>query len=89
MTTGTKIFRTIISILLVLTMLWSIFVGLGLYAFGSRLIHTDEYGIWVCPNGGEYARKIFRVGHIGELTVQDNQVLSDALHDLVKRNILR
>ena len=47
MTTGTKIFRIIISVLLALTMLWSIFVGLGLYAFGSRLIHTDEYGIWV------------------------------------------
>ena len=47
MTTGTKIFRIIISVLLALTMLWSIFVGLGLYAFGTRLIHTDDYGIWV------------------------------------------
>ena len=47
MTTGTKIFRITISILLALTMLWSIFVGLGLYAFGTRLIHTDDYGIWV------------------------------------------
>ena len=58
-------------------------------AYDIFTVLKDEYGIWVCPNGGEYARKIFRVGHIGELTVQDNQVLSDALHDLVKRNILR
>lgn len=48
----------------------------------------DEYGIWVCPNGGEYKDKIFRVGHIGELTRQDYQVLVDALRDLVKRGIL-
>ena len=47
MTTGTKIFRITISILLVLTMLWSIFVGLGLFALGTRFINTTEYGIWV------------------------------------------
>ncbi len=49
----------------------------------------DEYGIWVCPNGGEFKDKIFRVGHIGALTVEDNRILADALHDLVKRGILR
>ena len=49
----------------------------------------DEYGIWVCPNGGEFKDKIFRVGHIGDLTVEDNRILSDALHDLVKRGILQ
>ena len=47
MTTGTKIFRIIISILLALTMLWSIFVGIGLFVLGTRFIHEDEYGIWV------------------------------------------
>ena len=57
MTTGTKIFRITISILLALTMLWSIFVGLGLYAFGSRLIHTDEYGIWVAGISVERTNK--------------------------------
>ena len=49
----------------------------------------DEYGIWVCPNGGEFKDKIFRVGHIGALTEEDNSVLIDALHDLVKRGILK
>ena len=58
-------------------------------AYDVFTILKDEYGIWVCPNGGEYKDKIFRVGHIGELTVEDNRVLSDALHDLVKRNILK
>lgn len=58
-------------------------------AYDVFTILKDEYGIWVCPNGGAYQDKIFRVGHIGELTVEDNRVLSDALHDLVKRNILK
>lgn len=48
----------------------------------------DEYGIWVCPNGGELADKVFRVGHIGYLTIEDNIVLIDALKDLMKRKIL-
>lgn len=49
----------------------------------------DGYGIWVCPNGGEFKDKIFRVGHIGDLTTADNAVLVDALRDLVKRGILK
>lgn len=53
------------------------------------LILKDEYDIWVCPNGGEHKDKIFRVGHIGDLTVEDNRTLVNALHDLVKRGILR
>ena len=53
------------------------------------LVLKDEYEIWVCPNGGELKDKIFRVGHIGCLTTEDNTKLIDALHDLVKRGILR
>lgn len=45
----------------------------------------NEYGIWVCPNGGELASKIFRVGHIGSLMVEDNDVLIEALTDMRKR----
>ena len=52
-------------------------------------ILKDEYGLWVCPNGGEYKERIFRVGHIGALTVEDNRILEEALRDLVKRDILR
>ena len=52
-------------------------------------ILKDEYGLWVCPNGGEYKDKIFRVGHIGALTMEDYQVLLKALRDLRDRGILR
>ena len=49
----------------------------------------DEYGIWVCPNGGEMKDKIFRVGHIGALTKEDHNVLICALEDLVQRGLLK
>lgn len=48
----------------------------------------DEYSIWICPNGGEMKEKVFRVGHIGCLTKEDNQTLIDALLDMRKRNLL-
>lgn len=49
----------------------------------------DEYGIWVCPNGGATKDRIFRVGHIGALTTEDNQTLICALEDLGKRGLLK
>ncbi len=52
-------------------------------------ILKDEYGIWICPNGGELADKIFRVGHMGAITKEDNTTLVDALKDLVKRGYLK
>ena len=52
-------------------------------------ILKDEYGIWVCPNGGDMKHTIFRVGHIGHLTHDDNTTLIDALRDLQKRGILK
>lgn len=51
-------------------------------------ILKDEYDIWVCPNGGELADKIFRVGHIGALTREDNTTLINAFKDLQKRGII-
>lgn len=48
----------------------------------------DEYGIWICPNGEELKHTVFRVGHIGELTQKDNDVLIKALWDLYKRKVL-
>lgn len=51
-------------------------------------ILKDEYSIWVCPNGGEFKDKIFRVGHIGDLTEKDNDVLINALKDMKKRGLL-
>lgn len=42
----------------------------------------DEYNIWVCPNGGQMKKTIFRVGHIGALTYEDNTILLNALAKL-------
>lgn len=48
----------------------------------------DEYGIWICPNGGANADTSFRVGHIGNLTKQDNTTLLSAMHDVIRRGLL-
>lgn len=48
----------------------------------------DEYGIWVCPNGGDMKNTVFRVGHMGALTCDDNTVLIKAFNDLQRRGIL-
>lgn len=48
----------------------------------------DEYDIWICPNGGAWADEVFRVGHIGYITAENNRSLLTALHDLRERNIL-
>ena len=48
----------------------------------------DEYGIWICPNGGDMEHTIFRIGHIGNLTPEDNTTLVNALKDMQKRGML-
>ena len=48
----------------------------------------DEYGIWICPNGGDLAETVFRVGHIGNLTIEDNTALIEALQDMKQRGLL-
>lgn len=48
----------------------------------------DEYGIWICPNGGELKDRVFRVGHIGHLTPDDNTTLVNALKDMMKRGLI-
>ncbi len=48
----------------------------------------DEYGIWVCPNGGELAETLFRVGHIGALGKADNSTLVSALKHMRTRGII-
>ena len=47
----------------------------------------DEYGIWICPNGGELKNTVFRVGHIGNINHDDNTTLINALKDLQKRGV--
>ena len=51
-------------------------------------ILKDEYNIWVCPNGGEMKNTIFRVGHIGYLTHENNTQLINALKDMQTKGLL-
>ena len=52
------------------------------------LILKDEYNIWICPNGGDLKDKVFRVGHIGALTEDNNTTLVDALKDMQHRGLI-
>lgn len=56
----------------------------GMSAYDIFLRLKDEYGIWVCPNGGELKDRVFRVGHMGCLTDRDNDILVEALGEVVK-----
>lgn len=57
-------------------------------AFDIFLTLKNEYGIWVCPNGGDMKDKIFRVGHIGYLNHRDNDTLINAFKDMQKRGLI-
>lgn len=61
---------------------------LNVSAYEIFKILKDEYDIWICPNGGYLQEKIFRVGHMGALTIEDNSRLIMALHDLQKRGLI-
>ena len=60
----------------------------GKSAYEIFMTLKDEYGIWVCPNGGELKDRVFRVGHIGELTIADYDTLLDAMTDLQSKMLL-
>lgn len=62
----------------------------GVSAYYIFEMLKDKYNIWICPNGGALREKVFRVGHMGALTPQDNTTLADALTDLYQKlNILK
>ena len=61
---------------------------LNVSAYSIFTILKEEYDIWICPNGGELKDKLFRVGHIGDLTIDDNKILVEALKDMKERNLL-
>ena len=48
----------------------------------------DEYGMWICPNGGDMKDAVFRVGHIGCLTEADYDRLIDAFIDLRNKKFI-
>lgn len=47
-----------------------------------------DYNIWVCPNGGDIADRVFRVGHIGYITEANMKALMNAFDDMNKRGLL-
>jgi len=61
---------------------------LNVSAYDVFLRLKDEYQIWVCPNGGALKDSIFRVGHIGNLSCEDNDRLIRALEDMRRRGLL-
>lgn len=56
----------------------------GMSAYDIFLRLKDEYGIWICPNGGELKDKVFRIGHMGCLTTDDYDKLVVALKEVMK-----
>lgn len=57
-------------------------------AYDIFLKLKDEYGIWICPNGGDMRDTIFRVGHFGALTSKENDTLIAAFNDLRSKGII-
>lgn len=51
-------------------------------------IIKDEYGIWICPNAGDMAEKVFRVGHIGSISYDEIDLLVKVFFDLQARKLL-
>ncbi len=66
----------------------------ALEVFGNMTAHgifehlSENYGIFVCPNGGDLRDRVFRVGHIGCLTMDDNSRLIAALDEMNQKGIL-
>lgn len=49
----------------------------------------DHYNIWICPNGGSLRDSVFRVGHLGALTVDDNETLIAAFTDCKRKGLIQ
>ena len=56
--------------------------GMSAKAICDRM--KDEFGIWICPNGGKLSDYMFRVGHIGNIDKQDIDRLIIALKNVWK-----
>lgn len=57
-------------------------------AYDIFLKFKDEYGIWICPNGGSMKDTVFRVGHIGCLSTEDYDKLVNAFIDLQNKGLI-
>lgn len=57
-------------------------------AYDIFLELKDNYGIWICPNGGDMKETVFRVGHFGNQTLNDNDTLISAFKDLQSKGFI-
>lgn len=57
-------------------------------AYDIFLKIKDEYGMWVCPNGGDMKDIVFRVGHIGALTTDDYDKLIAAFNEMQAKKFI-
>lgn len=57
-------------------------------AYDIFLKIKDEYGMWVCPNGGDMKDIVFRVGHIGALTIDDYDKLIAAFKEMQAKKFI-
>ena len=57
-------------------------------AYDIFLKIKDEYGMWICPNGGDMKDTIFRVGHIGALMTADYDKLIAAFRELKTKKFI-
>lgn len=57
-------------------------------AYDIFLKIKDEYGMWICPNGGDMKDTVFRVGHIGALTTADYDKLIAAFRELKTKKFI-
>lgn len=46
----------------------------------------NEYGLNITPNAGKLGSSVLRVGHIGNLTIEDNRILVEAMKKIMERN---
>lgn len=44
----------------------------------------NRFGIFVTPNGGDLADRVLRVGHLGNLTISDNNLLISKLKEVLE-----
>ena len=48
----------------------------------------DEYDIFITPNGGDLGEILFRVGHIGFISLDNNDTLVKAFFDMQQKGVL-
>ncbi|WP_294379226.1 alanine--glyoxylate aminotransferase family protein [uncultured Clostridium sp.] len=57
-------------------------------AYDIYMYLKSNYGIVLCPNGGELRNSLVRVGHIGDLSIKDIDKLIRALNDMNRKGLI-